>query len=168
MHGSMTTNSRSNTQEAFFGAGCFWGVEEAFSKVPGVVETEVGFMGGHVQNPSYERVCRGDTGHAEVVRVVYDPNHISFEELLRVFWKIHDPTQYHAQGPDIGEQYRSVIFYTTEEELKIAESSRDQEGASGKYAVDIVTEIKAAGPFYRAEEYHQKYFKKMGGGSCHA
>ncbi|MAZ41147.1 peptide-methionine (S)-S-oxide reductase [bacterium] len=154
-------------KEATFGAGCFWGVEDAFCKVPGIIETEVGFMGGHVPDVSYEKVCDGSTGHAEVVHVTYDPQKVSYKELLKVFWKVHDPTQYHRQGPDVGSQYRSAIFYYDDEQKREAEESVGKLEASGNYTSEIVTEIEKAGPFYRAEEYHQKYFQKQGGGTCH-
>lgn len=165
-----------NLKEATFGAGCFWGVEEEFGKVPGVVKTEVGFMGGHVPNVSYEQVCDGNTGHAEVVHLTFDPEKVRYKELLDTFWKIHDPTNgaqaavrpsIPRQGSDIGEQYRSVIFYYNENQKKEAEESMAKLEASGKYQNEVVTEVVPAGPFYRAEEYHQKYFAKKGRGTCH-
>ena len=150
-------------KQATFGAGCFWHVEEEFSKVDGVIDTAVGFAGGTVPEPSYERVCRGDTGHAEVVHIKYDPNEITYDELLDVFWKIHDPTQLNRQGPDVGAQYRSVIFYYNEEQKAAALKSKKKLEASEKYKDPIVTEIEPADKFFRAEDYHQKYFEKRRG-----
>ncbi len=144
--------------EATFGAGCFWHVEEEFSRVKGVVDTAVGFAGGTVPEPSYERVCRGDTGHAEVVHLRFDPKIVTYEELLDVFWSIHDPTQLNRQGPDIGEQYRSVIFYHDEEQKAAALKSKEEQAR--KYKKPIVTLIVPASKFFRAEEYHQRYFEK--------
>lgn len=152
------------TSKAIFGAGCFWGVEAAFRGVPGVVDAPVGYSGGSVENPTYERVCTGGTGHAEVVQVEYDPDAVSYEELLDVFWKNHDPTQVNRQGPDVGSQYRSAIFYTDDEQRRIAEAARER--AQGSYKRPIATEITPAGTFYRAEEYHQRYFEKKGISSC--
>lgn len=149
-------------QEAIFAAGCFWGVEVAFRRVPGVVDVEVGYTGGHTEHPTYEAVCGGDTGHAEAVRITYDPVQVGFEELLVVFWSIHDPTQYHRQGPDIGSQYRSAIFYLDEGQAEQARASRDGQAASGRYRHPIVTEIEPAGPFWPAEAYHQRYLEKHG------
>lgn len=147
-----------NNQKVTFAAGCFWGVEEAFMHLPGVVETIVGYTGGHVANPSYEQVCSHMTGHAEAVGVTFDPKKISFEQLLEKFWEIHDPTTLNRQGPDIGSNYRSAIFYHSEEQKKKAEKSRDE--AQKKFKDKIVTEITPASPFYKAEEYHQKYYHK--------
>ncbi len=155
------------TEIAIFGAGCFWQTEEFFRQLPGVIETLVGYSGGHVPNPTYEDVCRGDTGHAEVLRITYDPAKISFEELLKVFWEMHDPTEVDRQGPDIGRQYRSVIFYNNEEQKKSAENAKNLLQASGKYSLPIATEIVPAQPFYSAEEYHQKYLAKRGLNVCH-
>lgn len=155
------------TEKAMFGAGCFWGVEEAFRGVEGVVSTAVGYSGGHVDNPTYEQVCRKDTGHAEVVLVEYDPQRVSFEQLLETFWACHDPTTPNRQGPDIGAQYRSAIFYFTPQQETAARASRDKLAASGRYRDPIVTEITPAGPFWRAEEYHQQYLAKRGQSSCH-
>jgi peptide-methionine (S)-S-oxide reductase len=149
--------------KAVFGAGCFWHVEAEFLKLKGVIETSVGFMGGNVENPSYERVCEGDTGHVEVVEVSFDPEIISYEELVRAFFKLHDPTQVNRQGPDIGYQYRSVIFYFTPEQKQIAESIKNElERTMG----GIATKIEKASEYYRAEEYHQKYYQKNGLTSC--
>lgn len=154
-------------QKATFGAGCFWGVEEAFRHVEGVVATEVGFSGGHLDHPSYEQVCRGGTGHAEVVQVEYNPEAVSFTDLLRVFWGAHDPTTHNRQGPDVGEQYRSVIFYHNEEQRWLAAESKAELEKSGRFARRIVTAIEPAATFYRAEEYHQRYLEKHGMKGCH-
>ena len=153
-------------KKATFGAGCFWGVEATFRRTPGVIETAVGYSGGHQANPTYEDVCTDRTGHAEVVRVEFDPGKVSFEELLEVFWLSHDPTQENRQGPDCGSQYRSVIFYHDEAQKKEAESSKAQFESLGRYRRPIVTQIVPAEPFYRAEEYHQQYLKKRGLESC--
>jgi peptide-methionine (S)-S-oxide reductase len=155
------------TEIATFGAGCFWGVEAKFSQVPGVIEAVSGYSGGHTENPSYKEVCTDETGHAEVVQVTYDPAKVSFEKLLDVFWAMHDPTQVNRQGPDFGSQYRTAIFFSTPEQEAIARKSKAALDASGKYKRPIATEITAAGPFYRAEEYHQKYLEKRGATSCH-
>ena len=152
------------TSKAIFGAGCFWGVEAAFRGVPGVVEAISGYAGGSVENPTYEQVCTGRTGHAEVVQVEYDPDAVSYDELLDVFWKNHDPTQVNRQGPDVGSQYRSAIFYTGDEQRRIAEAAKER--AQGSYKRPIATEITPAGEFYRAEEYHQRYFEKKGISAC--
>ena len=152
------------TSKAIFGAGCFWGVEAAFRGVPGVVDAPVGYSGGSVENPTYEQVCTGGTGHAEVVQVEYDPDAVSFEELLEVFWKNHDPTQVNRQGPDVGSQYRSAIFYSDDEQRRIAEAAKER--AQESYKRPIATEITPAETFYRAEEYHQRYFEKKGISSC--
>jgi peptide-methionine (S)-S-oxide reductase len=149
-------------EKATFGAGCFWGVEAEFRELPGVVDTAVGFSGGTTANPSYEQVCTGRTGHAEVVEVTYDPSKISYDTLLDTFWQIHDPTTRDRQGPDFGTQYRSVIFYHTPEQKAAAERSRAAAEASGRLRGPIVTQIEPAGPFYRAEEYHQRYLEKQG------
>ena len=151
---------------ATFGAGCFWGVEAAFSTVNGVVSTAVGYMGGTLKNPTYQDVCTGQTGHAEVVQVTYDPSKVSYENLLAVFWSIHDPTQLNRQGPDIGTNYRSVIFYHDPEQGKIARKSKEAMETSGVFRFGkIMTTIVPAPEFYRAEEYHQHYHEKHGG-SC--
>lgn len=152
---------------ATFGAGCFWGVEETFRKIPGVTATAVGYMGGSLPNPTYEQVCTDRTGHAEVVQLEYDPQRVSYEQLLEVFWRMHDPTTLNRQGPDVGTQYRSVIFFHTPEQEAAARASKARADASGRYSRPIVTEITPAGEFYRAEEYHQRYFEKRGGGYCH-
>jgi len=153
-------------EKATFGAGCFWGVEAAFRKVKGVKSTIVGYMGGNLKNPTYEDVCTDETGHAEVVQVEYDPSTVSYDELLEIFWEIHDPTTMNRQGPDIGTQYRSVIFYHNEEQETKAIASKEKLQNSGKYKNEIVTEISPASTFYRAEEYHQQYFEKHGSQSC--
>jgi peptide-methionine (S)-S-oxide reductase len=149
---------------ATFGAGCFWGVEDALRRVPGVVGAAVGYSGGTTENPTYQEVCTDGTGHAEVVQVEYDPEKVTYESLLDVFWKIHDPTTKNRQGPDIGSQYRSVIFYHDDAQKTAAIASKQRAQASGRYRRDIVTEIVPAAPFYRAEEYHQQYHDKHGGG----
>ena len=151
-------------EKAVFGAGCFWGVEHAFRKVDGVIDAVSGFMGGELANPSYQQVCTGDTGHVEVVEVSYDPELVSYAKLLETFWGAHDPTQLNRQGPDIGEQYRSVVFYRDDEQRETAEASKQALIASGRYPRQVVTAIEPAGEFYRAEEYHQRYYEKMGKG----
>jgi peptide-methionine (S)-S-oxide reductase len=153
--------------KATFAAGCFWGVEEAFRQVPGVTGTAVGYEGGTTDHPTYEDVCKDTTGHAEVVEVEYDPDKVSYEQLLDVFWANHDPTQLNRQGPDFGTQYRSAIFYHTPEQRAAAEASKAALQASGRFRRPVVTEITPAGPFWRAEEYHQRYLQKRGRGSCH-
>ena len=155
-----------NLEKATFGAGCFWGVEEAFRRVPGIKDTAVGFMGGTTENPTYEGVCTGRTGHAEVVQVTYDPEKVPYSKLLETFWDAHDPTTPNRQGPDIGTQYRSVIFYHTPEQEAEARASKEEMDRSGRFRRPIVTAIEPAGTFWRAEEYHQQYFAKRGGGQC--
>ena len=152
---------------ATFGAGCFWGVELAFQKTKGVTSTSVGYTGGTTKNPTYEDVCTGRTGHAEVVRMEFDPNIISFDELLEVLWTCHDPTTLNRQGPDIGTQYRSAIFFHSPEQEVSAKASRDKADQSGRFNAPIVTEITPASEYYIAEDYHQKYLEKRGMGSCH-
>ena len=154
-------------EKATFGAGCFWGVEELFRQQAGVKGTAVGYMGGVKENPTYKDVCTDKTGHAEVVEVEFDPAQISYEQLLDLFWKNHDPTQLNRQGPDVGTQYRSAVFYHSEAQKKAAEISKTALNNSGKYRKPIVTEITPARPFYRAEEYHQQYLEKNGLSSCH-
>ncbi|RMD91715.1 MAG: peptide-methionine (S)-S-oxide reductase [Calditrichaeota bacterium] len=149
-------------EKATFAAGCFWGVEAAFADLPGVHATTVGYMGGSVENPTYEQVCTDKTGHAEVVQVEFDPNEISYDALLEVFWKIHDPTQLNRQGPDVGTQYRSAIFYHNAEQEARARASKKQLEEARRYPRPIVTEITPASEFYRAEAYHQKYYLKHG------
>ena len=153
-------------EHATFAAGCFWGVEAAFQKIPGVKHTTVGYMGGTTRNPTYEQVCTDRTGHAEVVHIEFDPTSISYEKFLDIFWQIHDPTQKNRQGPDVGTQYRSAIFYETPNQKRLAEESkRKQEQIRGR-SNEIVTEITPASAFYPAEEYHQKYFEKKGIAGC--
>lgn len=148
--------------KATFAAGCFWHVEDLFRKTRGVKSTKVGYIGGNLSNPTYEEVCTDKTGHAEAVEVEYDPEQISYDELLDVFWQNHDPTSLNRQGPDIGIQYRSSIFFHDESQRKAAEESKEKLNSSGKYSKQIVTEIVPAAEFYKAEEYHQKYFEKHG------
>jgi len=151
---------------ATFGAGCFWGVEAAFRRLPGVLEAESGYAGGHAQSPTYRDVCTGATGHAEVVRVTYDPARIGYESLLDTFWRIHDPTSLNRQGPDIGTQYRSIILVHSPEQEAAARASLAALQASGAVRGRIVTEIVPAGEFHRAEEYHQRYLEKRGLEGC--
>ena len=151
---------------ATFAAGCFWGVEDAFMKVRGVKSTRVGYTGGNLTNPTYEDVCTDRTGHAEAIQLKYDPKEISYKELLELFWSLHNPTTVNRQGPDIGTQYRSSIFFHTLEQEKIAKRLK-QELDGSKFQNKIVTEIVPASIFYPAEEYHQKYYQKIGGGSCY-
>jgi peptide-methionine (S)-S-oxide reductase len=156
-----------NLQMATFAAGCFWGVEEAFTKTKGVKSTRVGYIGGNLPNPTYEDVCTDRTGHAEALQVKYDPKEISYEDLLDLFWSIHNPTTKNRQGPDIGSQYRSIVFYHTPEQERIAKKSKQELDDSNKFQNKIVTEIVPASTFYPAEDYHQKYYQKIGGGSCY-
>jgi len=152
--------------KATFGAGCFWGVEMSFRRLDGVTDTAVGYAGGHTENPSYEQVCGHGSGHAEVVEVEYDPAVISYEQLLDAFFGMHDPTQINRQGPDIGVQYRSVIFFHTPEQRTTAEMAKTEIDASNRYARSIATVIEPAPTFWRAEEFHQRYIEKRGGGGC--
>ncbi len=153
-------------KKATFGAGCFWGVETAFRRVPGVVDAAVGYLGGTFEAPTYHDVCTGRTGHAEVVEVDYDPEKVGYDRLLDVFWASHDPTTLNRQGPDVGTQYRSAIFTHDDEQAAAAIASRDRAQASGRFRRPIVTEITPASTFYRAEEYHQRYLEKAGRASC--
>jgi len=153
-------------KKATFAAGCFWGVEAAFRDVEGVVSTAVGYTGGSTTNPTYEEVCTDRTGHAEAVEVVYDPKVVSFEELLDLFWSIHDPTTMNRQGPDVGSQYRSAIFFHDPEQEAEARAKMERLQSSGLYRKEIVTEIVPASEFYQAEEYHQQYFEKHGRRGC--
>jgi peptide-methionine (S)-S-oxide reductase len=153
--------------KATFGAGCFWGVEEEFRKVKGVRDTAVGYSGGTLPNPTYEDVCTDRTGHAEVVEVDYDPSQVSFDTLLDVFWNGHDPTQLNRQGPDVGSQYRSAIFYHTPEQEAAAKASKERLDKAGRFRRPIATTIEPAQTFWRAEDYHQRYLEKRGLGSCH-
>ena len=156
-----------NLERATFAAGCFWGVEDAFLKMKGVKSTRVGYTGGNFPDPSYEDVCTDRTGHAEAIELEFDPNEISYKELLDFFWSIHNPTTKNRQGPDIGSQYRSTIFYHNPEQEKIARKSKQQLDDSNSFQNKIVTEIVPAATFYQAEDYHQKYYQKIGGGSCY-
>ena len=149
-------------EKATFGAGCFWGVEEAFRRIKGVVSTVVGYAGGKTENPTYKEVCTDKTGHAEVIQIEFDPSKITYDDLLAVFFQIHDPTTRNRQGPDVGSQYRSVIFYHSPKQKNSAEAYVQQLNLSGRFNGPIVTEILPAGPFYLAEEYHQKYHEKHG------
>ena len=153
-------------QKATFAAGCFWGVEAAFRQVDGIVETTVGYTGGQLQQPSYEQVCSGATGHAEAVEVEFDPAKVSYEQLLDVFWQCHNPTQLNCQGPDVGTQYRSAVFYHNSEQQTVAGESKRKLEQSGQYNQPIVTEITAASAYFPAEEYHQQYLEKRGQSSC--
>ena len=152
------------TNLATFGAGCFWGVEAAFRRMDGVTATRVGYSGGTAKNPTYREVCTGTTGHAEVVEVEFDPGQISYEQLVEAFWELHDPTQLNRQGPDVGEQYRSAVFFHDDEQRAVAEASRDR--AQQRFSKPIVTQIERASAFYPAEEYHQRYLEKQGLASC--
>lgn len=152
--------------QATFGAGCFWGVEATFRNINGVLATEVGYSGGTTEDPTYTDVCADRTGHAEVVSVDYDPEQISYEKLLDVFWDSHDPTTLNQQGPDIGTQYRSVVFFHNKQQERAARASKERLESSGRYANPIVTEIVPAATFYRAEEYHQRYLEKQGLATC--
>jgi peptide-methionine (S)-S-oxide reductase len=154
-------------EKATFGAGCFWGVEAAFRKLPGVLDTAVGYMGGSLESPTYEQVCTDRTGHAEVVQVAFDPARVSYAQLLDVFWQTHDPTQLNRQGPDYGKQYRSVIFFHSPEQEVAARALKAKLQASSLYPRPIMTEIAPASTFWRAEEYHQRYLEKRGSSSCH-
>jgi len=154
-------------ETAIVAAGCFWGVEEVFRAIDGVIETTVGYTGGCTKDPSYEQVCSGGTGHAEGVRIVFDPAKVSYDDLLKVFFENHNPTSLNYQGPDFGSQYRSAIFYLTPEQKIIAENYKKSEQESGRWKNPVVTEIVEAKDFYPAEDYHQKYLMKRGLGSCH-
>jgi len=148
--------------KATFGAGCFWHVEDLFRKTKGVTSTKVGYTGGNLTDPTYEEVCTDKTGHAEAVEVEYNPNEISYDELLEIFWNNHDPTSLNRQGPDVGIQYRSSIFFHDESQKQTAQKSKEKLNSSGKFSKSIVTEITPSPKFYKAEEYHQKYFQKHG------
>lgn len=152
-------------QQAIFAAGCFWGVQYYFDKVPGVVDTTVGYTGGHTEDPSYEDVCTHTTGHAEAILIEFDPTKISYEDLCRYFFKMHNPTQLNYQGPDHGDSYRTAIFYVTDDQKPVAEAVK--EAAQKDWDEPIVTEITLAGPFYNAEDYHQKFTERTGRGMCH-
>lgn len=153
-------------EQATFSAGCFWGVEATFRKVHGVVDTAVGYAGGTLKSPTYQDVCSGTTGHAEVVQVEFDPSQVSYDQLLDAFWACHNPTTLNRQGPDVGSQYRSAIFFHSLEHEQAALASKEKLHANGKFREPIVTEITAASAFHRAEEHHQRYFEKNGPDSC--
>ena len=155
------------TEKAIFAAGCFWGVEDAFRQTDGVVSTSVGYTGGNYENPTYQDVCSDRTGHAEAVEVIYDPEKVSYDDLLNIFWEIHDPTTLNRQGPDIGSQYRSAIFYHDESQREKAAASKQKLEAIQKGGRRVVTQIVPASTFYRAEDYHQQYLEKRGQASCH-
>jgi peptide-methionine (S)-S-oxide reductase len=165
---SFMERERLKMETAIFAAGCFWGVEAAFRELEGVVSTRVGYSGGWFDNPTYRDVCSGRTGHAESVEVTFDPAKISFDKLLDVFWGIHNPTTLNRQGPDVGSQYRSVIFFRDAEQEAAARASKERLARSGKYSREIVTEIVPATTFWQAEEYHQQYFEKQGVTHCRA
>ncbi len=166
--GKTTDESKTgNTQLATFAAGCFWGVEETFRRTPGVVNTQVGYCGGATADPDYRAVCNGDTGHAEAVEVEFDPSRVSFDQLVEFFWGNHDPTTLNRQGPDVGTQYRSAIYYHGDAQKAAALASKERRRASGKHRRPIVTEITPASAFYRGEEYHQRYLAKRGLPGCH-
>lgn len=152
-------------EKALFAAGCFWGVQFYFDQVPGVLKTTAGYTGGHTENPTYEQVCAHNTGHAEAVLVEFDPDKVSYETLCRQFFRMHDPTQLNRQCPDVGDNYRSAIFYFNQEQRRIAEKARDEAGL--KFDKPIVTQIESATRFYKAEDYHQKYAERTGRGQCH-
>ena len=154
-------------QTASFAAGCFWGVEARFREVPGVLDAVSGYMGGHAANPTYKQVCTGDTGHAEAVQVTFDDGQVSYAELLELFFDMHNPTTLNRQGPDFGSQYRSVAFWHDPEQRDQAEAKIRELNASGRWPDPIVTQVVPAARFWRAEEYHQRYFEKNGGGFCH-
>ena len=155
------------TEQATFGGGCFWGVEESFRTLPGVIETSVGYMGGITENPTYEQVSTDNTGHAEVVHIIFDPEQITYETLVKKFFAVHDPTTINRQGPDIGTQYRSVIFYHSEGQKEISQKIKSDLDNQGVFTAPIVTEILPALPYYKAEDYHQQYLLKRGLASCH-
>ncbi len=155
------------TELATFGAGCFWGVEVAFRQLDGVTDAAAGYSGGSLPNPTYQDVCSDDTGHAEVVQVTFDPSRITYDRLLDVFFTAHDPTQCDRQGPDVGRQYRSAVFTHSEAQRSAAEAAKERWNKSGRWKRPIVTEITPAGPFWRAEEHHQRYLEKRGLASCH-
>ncbi|MEB3285960.1 MAG: peptide-methionine (S)-S-oxide reductase MsrA [Vampirovibrionales bacterium] len=150
---------KNTLEKATFAAGCFWGIEKAFAETPGVIDTRVGYTGGATENPTYQQVCSDTTGHAEAVLVSFDPNRVSYEQLLSLFWQMHDPTQLNRQGPDFGSQYRSAIYYHSDTQREAAVASKQALDASGKLSRPIMTEVTEASKFYEAEEYHQQYWK---------
>jgi len=154
------------SEKAMFAAGCFWGVEAAFRQIEGVIDVISGYSDGTLDNPTYEDVCTDTTGHAEVVQITFDPDKVSYGQLLQTFWKIHDPTSYHKQGPDIGSQYRSAIFYYNDRQKQAALDSKKALEQTGQFKESIKTEIKSAATFYPAEDYHQRYYEKHNGHSC--
>jgi peptide-methionine (S)-S-oxide reductase len=154
-------------EKATFGAGCCWGVEATFRSIPGVVSTMVGYCGGKTDNPTYKDVCTDTTGHAEVVEITFDPAQLPYEKLLETFWKLHDPTTPNRQGPDVGSQYRSVIFFHSPAQEAAARAAKERLDKSGKFRNPVVTQIVPAAPFYKAEDYHQRYLEKRGLASCH-
>jgi peptide-methionine (S)-S-oxide reductase len=165
---NLTQNTDIQTQKATFAAGCFWHVQYEFDRIAGVVSTVAGYTGGTTENPTYKQVCTGKTGHAEAVEVTYDPNKVSYEDLLKAFFQMHNPTTLNRQGWDVGLQYRSAIFYHNENQRKAALDMIDKLSKSGKFPRPIVTEVKPAGPFYKAEDYHQKYAEKHSVVACPA
>jgi peptide-methionine (S)-S-oxide reductase len=163
----MESANGTHLETATFGAGCFWGVEETFKDIPGVKSTAVGYLGGTYDNPTYKDVCTGKTGHAEVLQLQYDPNQVSYDSLLDTFWRNHNPTTMNRQGPDVGTQYRSAIFFHTPQQEETATASKEKMERSSTFRNPIVTEITPASTFYRAEDYHQRYLEKRGMGACH-
>lgn len=161
------TQVKPKFEVAMFGAGCFWGVEATFRKVPGVLDTAVGYSGGHTRNPTYKEVCTDKTGHAEVIRIEFDPAKVSYKQLVEIFWANHDPTTVNRQGPDVGTQYRSAIFFFTPEQEAVAKAVKAELTKARRFRRPIVTQIEPAGEFWRAEEYHQRYLEKKGLDSCH-
>ena len=166
-HDAAILAAAAETRMATFGAGCFWGVEQILSRLPGVVGTAVGYMGGATERPTYEQVCADTTEHAEVVQVTWDPAKISYDALIDVFWHLHDPTQVDRQGPDVGRQYRSVVFTHDDEQARIARDTKASIDASGKLRRPVATEIKPAATFWKGESYHQRYFDRRGVDGCH-
>jgi peptide-methionine (S)-S-oxide reductase len=162
----MVSSCRMQTEKATFGAGCFWGVEETFRNIKGVLSTSVGYAGGTQNNPTYHDVCTDKTGHAEVVQLEFDPSQVTYDELLNVFWSSHNPTTLNRQGPDVGTQYRSVIFYHSPEQQAAATASKQKLEKSGRFTRGIVTQVEPAPTFWRAEEYHQQYLQKRGQSHC--
>ncbi|MEO7366431.1 MAG: peptide-methionine (S)-S-oxide reductase MsrA [Gemmatimonadaceae bacterium] len=167
MTDSNGTTPTTHEAKATFGAGCFWGVEAAYRQIPGVLSTSVGYLGGTLTSPTYNDVCSGRTGHAEVVQVKYDPARVTYDDLLTVFWENHDPTTMNRQGPDVGTQYRSAIFYHDDVQKAAAIASKDEREKAGRFRRPIVTEITPATDYYEAEDYHQQYLEKRGLSSCH-